>query len=96
MIFDAVFDALQGLVTFVAGLLPTWTDPTLYAAEAGNEAACPMSLACEVGGKLKLFGEWIDLPLLTTVGAALIGVLAVAGTVKLVLFVYEHIPFKAS
>lgn len=94
MIFNAIVALMVALLTFVLGLFPTFTAPAL---DFSNGGSCTFAIACEIGGNLGAYtSKWINITILIACfNAILIGV-TVAGTVKLIVWVYEKFPGKAA
>lgn len=95
MIVDFLLGLLFGLLDVLAGLLPGWTDPTLWS-DSGGCGAGSIPALCQIGAWLSNLGGWIDVTVLVTCLVVLAAAWAVAGVVRGVVWIYDKIPAKGS
>jgi len=95
MIFDAVFALIFGLLSTLVGVLPEFTIPS-WSVYDGSPGSGIYGGAGFLGGKLSMIDGLIPMDTLALCITVLVGALAVGALVKTALFVYEHIPGKAS
>ena len=94
MIVDAILAIVLAPLTWLSSLLPTFTPPSLGL--TAGENGCAVAEACSLGGSLRNLAAWVNVPLMLSCMAIVIGAFGVVVTIRLVIWVYDKLPFKAS
>jgi hypothetical protein len=94
VIFDAIFGLLFGLLNSIASLLPSFTAPGAVTDVGGG-----LDLyheAVSFGAHMKPLDGFVPLGLVSTCLGIVLASWGVAGSVRLILFLYDRFPGKAS
>lgn len=84
MIVEALVRLVTGLLRGVLALIPPWTPPDLS------------GLGAQFAAKLRMLDGYVPVSVLGACLAALFGLRAVIVVWGLLVWVYEHLPFKSS
>ena len=93
MIFDAILSALMGVLNALVSWLPTFTGP--FTLHQGDPSTHWPDVRV-VGEWLSQASRWVDVTLLIQILGFIGTALGVYGTVAVAIWVYNHIPGKAS
>jgi len=94
MILDAIFALLLTPLTWMMGLLPTFTPPASFTDTGGGVGL--VATATSIGQGLGQLDSWVPTSLLAACVAIIVTALAAGVVVRGVVFVYEHIPGKSA
>jgi len=101
MVTDAIFNALATFFAAVLALLPSWSPPTIPTATCDDPATgAPLAnLGCkaqDMGAYVHYLHRWVDTSALASVLTIVLAVYIAVAAARLVIFVYDKFPGKAS
>ncbi len=96
MIVDALLHVMLLIPNWILSHMPTFTAPFVASVESGADPSCHWTAVCNVFSYLSYGKAWIDFSALgLVVGVVMDAILLVLG-VRLVIWIYDKFPFKAS